>query len=1605
MHTTRISLRHFITLAILAFVASAPLTAQTFSSSGTMVTPRYNHTATLLPSGVVLLAGGSDTSGNILASAEIFNPMAGTFASTGNLNTGRAWDTATLLPNGLVLFVGGADANYNVLSSAELYNPATGTFSQTGSLNTARFLHTATLLDNGMVLIAGGEDANGDMLASAELYNPATGTFSYTGNLNVGRAYHTATTLDSGQVLIAGGFDSSYNVDATAEVYDPTAATFTFTGSMNTARYTHTATLLNNGNVLIAGGYDVNYNTLASAEIFNPTTGAFTTTGSLIEGRGSPTATLLNDGQVLFVGGTDQGTNVPDAELYDPVAASFSQSGTPSAALYLQTATLLPGGNLLLAGGVDDSDGAVGASQSYQPSTLTPTGLVSIAVTPANPPVFVGSSQQLTATGTFSDNSAEDLASASWASSNTAVATVTNDATNEGLAIASAAGTATITACTGSICGSTTITSSPTLTSIAVSPSSPTLGVGASQQFTATGSYSDGSQQNLTTSATWSTSDSSVATMSNTTETQGFSVAMAVGSATITATLGNVSGSSSVTVVSSTAATAPSISSISPTSGSAGTQITVNGFGFGSSQGNGYVWIGSTIGIVNSWSDTQIMATVASGASSGMVQVQQGGQQSNGISFTVITPTVTSVTPTDGLAGTSVTITGSGFGSSQGSGQVELGTAAGVVTSWSDTQVTATVASGAASGNAQVLQNGVWSNAVAFTVDAPQITNISPTSASVGATVTISGSGFGASQGSGVIWLGSTYGTIETWSATQITASVASGALSGIVRVQQNSIWSNSEAFTVTPSDGSTALTITPDVLNIAVGDTHQLRAVNPQGQSVTGLTWASSDTTIATLSTDDPPILTAIAAGHVTITAGNASADVTVLPGTLPVGTIQWSNAGDGSGVSYLDPAVPSSAGIDVFGFLNSGNVAAITADGQTAWTASLNGGYGVPDFLGGLEVVTGMSMYELQGATGQANPAYTFTQTAPNYNLIGYGTDGTIFAVDGGAVVGIDPTTGTAKFSVPMSTGTEVEEPYCENPNGGSSSATTPNPYYLIVAGDGNAYVVYSYSDSDGDPQEIGNCDAGYGYRALHLHALQVSPSGGAADIDIADWTQATSSDVEPLVLAPGGGYYNYLVTTQTGSVPSISLAPPLTSSNTGILVSWSASAGGYCAYQSEPYGYEPQAPPGSTGGCVAASTNYYLGLSSGGVATQQFPGQAEPVVPILQREDGTFVGTVGIGPAPDNVTQTNMVAFNLSGYPIFSLPNFYPEMAVSGGDVIAQSNDGLTTSMFDTNGNATAELPNFPTYSWKGAYQVGSIDSIIPAFDQGNVAPTFAAVAFGNLTGNGTNIAHHTLSLFWCGVGLVEQGHCSSGSDIAFSYVTNPTDQNISTAQDFSKTYPQWVFMIESKALSSYRQAFSAYPLIVSFAASSEYTAYVVGTWPVPSFGLDFQDSPAGNIYYFAAMGDSQVALGQPEGPNCSESWCDLTLSYPPQSPTDPNFLQLMAAIGTSIGNAAAHETGHYFENIERADDYQFPYMDCGLGNTQVPNPIDCENGNDFVYSFWAADGFPHNPSDPTDNGGQFFFLNQPGEPAIHWGPSDACWIYNYSHGLNVSKPCSN
>lgn len=325
--------------------------AHGFRPTGGMFDGRSAHSATVLPSGKVLIAGGdaafffSYYYGNSpLDSAELYDPSSGTFSSKLKMGARRSFHTATLLTNGKVLVAGGGNV------TAELFDPLPGTFAFTGAMTVGRSSHTATLLSGGKVLIVGGQSVSGD-LASAELYDPAAGTFSATGSMLVSRSSHTATLLQNGKVLITGGVQSGSAL-ASAELYDPSSGTFSAVGKMSTVRTNHTATLLTDGTVLIAGGI-TGKTSLSTTEIYNPVTNSFVPGAAMVKARDSHIAVRLPSGMVLLAGGPQPAIESFTAELYDPSTGTFTQTGSMSTGRALGAAALLSDGRVLMTGGSD----------------------------------------------------------------------------------------------------------------------------------------------------------------------------------------------------------------------------------------------------------------------------------------------------------------------------------------------------------------------------------------------------------------------------------------------------------------------------------------------------------------------------------------------------------------------------------------------------------------------------------------------------------------------------------------------------------------------------------------------------------------------------------------------------------------------------------------------------------------------------------------------------------------------------------------------------------------------------------------------------------------------------------------------------------------------------------------------------------------------------------------------------------------------------------------------------------------------------------------------------------------------------------------------------
>jgi uncharacterized repeat protein (TIGR01451 family) len=265
-----------------------------------------------------------------------------------------------------------------------------------------------------------------------------------------------------------------------------------------------------------------------------------------------------------------------------------------------------------------------------------------------------------------------------------------------------------------------------------------------------------------------------------------------------------------------TPACRPRITSVTPVTGGTGTLVMILGTGFGSTQGTSTVTFGGTPITGGNWTDTRIDAPVPAGAVTGTVLVVVNQVRSNGVFFTVPAgPVINSLSPSSGGIGSSVSILGQNFGSSQGASTVRFSGVLAAVSGWTATQINTTVPSGATSGNVVVTVGGAASNGVPFTVSAPpppRVTGLLPGYGAVGSLVTISGTDFGAAQGNSLVRFNGVLAAPTSWSNTQIVVPVPNGASSGPVLVWVGTQGNMDKVFTVTTTPTCPAYTIDGNV-------------------------------------------------------------------------------------------------------------------------------------------------------------------------------------------------------------------------------------------------------------------------------------------------------------------------------------------------------------------------------------------------------------------------------------------------------------------------------------------------------------------------------------------------------------------------------------------------------------------------------------------------------------------------------------------------------------------------------------------------------------------------------------------------------------------------
>ena len=443
--------------------------------TGPMRTERSGHTATLLPTGQVLVAGGCCRTDYHapLATAELYDPHTGLWTATSSMHVARWYHSATLLLTGQVLVAGGEDNDLNNPASAELYTPGAGALMDlipssqdfghqpTGTASTSRpitltntgsaaltissititgpaahdfattttcqrapvaprssctirirFIPRATGRRSGRLLVSDNAPDSPQSIPLIGIgYGVGPNTWAPTGGMLWPLSGHTAVLLHTGRVLLLGG--GSQNgptcIAPPAQLYDPRTGRWAETGGSGPPCDPAVA-LLPDGQVLVAGGDDEFCGThiafcpsLSSAGLYDPHTGAWTATGSMTTGRAGATAIVLRDGQVLVAGGVDgyggdpscgactDGQPLASAELYNPRTGKWTRTGSMTMARVGHTATLLRDGRVLVAGpgasaelydprhGTWTATGDMTTARSGYTATLLPNGKVLVA--------------------------------------------------------------------------------------------------------------------------------------------------------------------------------------------------------------------------------------------------------------------------------------------------------------------------------------------------------------------------------------------------------------------------------------------------------------------------------------------------------------------------------------------------------------------------------------------------------------------------------------------------------------------------------------------------------------------------------------------------------------------------------------------------------------------------------------------------------------------------------------------------------------------------------------------------------------------------------------------------------------------------------------------------------------------------------------------------------------------------------------------------------------------------------------------------------------------------------------------------------------------------
>ncbi len=735
-----------------------------------------------------------------------------------------------------------------------------------------------------------------------------------------------------------------------------------------------------------------------------------------------------------------------------------------------------------------------GTSSASVAVSVTAAALISIAVTPANPSVSAGATQQFTATGKYSDQSTQDITSAvTWASSNSAMATITS----AGMATALKAGNASISASQGSVSGSTVLTvTAATLVSIAVTPANSSVLAGSTIQFKATGTFSDTSMQDLTTSVAWTSSNTGAATISST----GLATGVTSGqSTTISAKQGSVTGATSLSV---TAATLVSIT-VTPANGSvsAGQTLQFKATGTYSDKSTQDLTASVTWASSNTTAATITSGGLATGVTSGestTISAKQGSVTgSTTLSVTAATLVSIAVTPANSSVAAGNTLQFKATGTFSNNSTQDLTTS---VTWASSNTAAATISStglatGVTAGQSATIsaKQGTVTGSTNLNVTAAATLvsiAVAPANSSVpaGNTLQFKATGTFSDNTTQDLTNTATWASSNTNAATINSTGLATGVTAGqstTISAKQNSV-TGSTGLSVT-SATLVSIAVTPTSSSVAVGNTIQFKATGTFSGNTTqdltnSVTWSSSNQTAATISAGG--LATGVTAGQSTTISAKQSSitgstGLSVTSGSAsPTAVI---TASPTSGTAPLAVAFSGTSSTDSGGTITS--YAWDFGDGQTSTSATPSHTFaGVGAF--------NVSLTVTDNAGKQGSTSTTITVSAPPsyaavYEIIAGGgpytdTHQQVWQADAGFNTGDTSSTSTAingTSDPPLFQSERTDDP------------SQPQLEYQLPVANGTYLVNLYFAETDAASEETG-------LRVFNVN-LQGTPVIGNLDI----------------------------------------------------------------------------------------------------------------------------------------------------------------------------------------------------------------------------------------------------------------------------------------------------------------------------------------------------------------------------------------------------------------------------------------------------------------------------------------------------------------------------